>query len=116
MFLVGNPILIKWVLAPTGTPLLESDYDLALVDAPLNGTYTDAGLTNYVAPTATTPGIIEYTLTVNTAGFYKVQLTTGTAAAHTLIDEKTFFVLQNAPVALASTIATQGKSNTGPEI
>lgn len=92
MFIVNNEITITWVIAPTASPLAESAYDIKFSPSDLDGTYTDAAIINYVAPTAEFAGSIQYKFTPDKAGRYKIYLTTGTAASYVVLDKKNFWV------------------------
>ena len=44
MFVVNNPITVRWEIEPTDTPLEEADYDISVIAPTLKGSYTDAGV------------------------------------------------------------------------
>jgi len=92
MYIAGNEITITWILAPTDTPLAATDYDIRFVPSGLDGTYTDAAIVNYVAPTALFAGSIQYLWTPAQPGHYQIFLTCGVAAAYTIKDKKDFWV------------------------
>lgn len=102
MYLAGEEITVTWVLGPTDSPLLASDYDISITFPDLNGTYTNDGIINYVAPTATTAGSLQYKFTSSTVGRVRLSLTTGTAASHDVLDEKDFWIFAAAPTSAAS--------------
>lgn len=101
MYIVGNEITISWVLPPTGSPLTQADYDIKIIPSDLNGTYTDAAVTGFVAPSAGYAGSITYAFTPISTGRYMLWLTTGAAASYTILDEKDFWVFLEAPVSTA---------------
>jgi len=74
--IVNNAITVKFVIQKTDTPLLASDYDILLVDAFNNATYTDDAITGYVAPNEEFRGYLEYTFTPTIVGIYRLYLTT----------------------------------------
>jgi hypothetical protein len=77
MYILGNEITVSWVLAPTDSPLLASDYDISFVPSTLDGTYTDDGIINYVAPSEFYSGCLQYKFTPIADGHYRLALTTG---------------------------------------
>jgi hypothetical protein len=93
-YLAGNEITITWVLAPTGSPLTAADYDIHVMPSNLAGTYTDSGIVNFVAPSASTAGSLQYIFTPLIWGEYRVVLSTGTGAAFTIVDEKNLYVFE----------------------
>ena len=97
MYLVGNEITITWILAPTDTPLVAADYDIRFVGSNLDATYTDAAVSNYIAPTINFAGSITYAFTPASSGHYKVLLTYGADTAYLVLDEKNFWVFGTAP-------------------
>ena len=103
MYIVNNAITITWILAPNATPLGASDFDLKIVLSDLDGTYTDAAIINYVAPTINFAGSIQYLFTPTTPGLHKLYLTTGVAATYLIINKKDFWVFCAAPTNQPST-------------
>lgn len=94
MYIAGNQITVTWILEPTATPLLFSDYDIRIVEGDLDGTYDDADIAeaDYSAPCADRAGSITWTFTPNYPGHWKLQLTCGVAAAYLVLDTKNFYV------------------------
>lgn len=97
MFIVNNPVTVRWEIEPTDTPLEEADYDISVITPTVKGSYTDAGVTNFQAPTALKSGNIEYTLTAKYVGRYTLHLTTGTGLSHTVIDKQRLHVFSEVP-------------------
>lgn len=91
-FIAGNEITITWVIEPTATPLLASDYDIRYVPSGLDGTYTNDDIINYKAPTAAYPGNLQHKFTPAQPGHYQIFLTCGVAAAYLVLDKKDFWV------------------------
>lgn len=92
MYVVGEAITVTWILPATDTPLTATDYDIRIVPSTLLGTYTDAAVVNFVAPTATESGSFTYTFTPIAPGLYRLFLSTGTAASHNVISQKKFWI------------------------
>lgn len=92
MFIVNNEITITWLLKPTATPLLETDFDIKFVTSGLDVTYTDAAIVNYVAPAVGFAGNLQYLFTPTNQGHLEVYLTTGSGATYTILDKKDFYV------------------------
>lgn len=105
-YFLGTEVTVSWVLQPTASPLAESAYDIRLFPPDLTASYTDAGIINYVAPTASYPGNMDYAVTPSVPGRWRIQLVTGTADATTIIDEKDFWVFE-----LANRFATANVLN-----
>jgi hypothetical protein len=103
MYIVNNEITITWVLGPTATPLLASDFDISFLPSDHNATYTDDAISNYVPPTADNAGSLTYAFTPLFCGRYRILLTKGTSAAFEVLDEKDFYVYQFSPTSLPST-------------
>lgn len=110
MYLTNNEITVKWIIPPTDTPLLASDYDISIVLSSLAGTYTDGGIVNYSAPGVNFSGTLEYLFTPLAIGRYRLVLSTGTGASYTIIDEKDFWVFENAPTQVNVTKILSAKS------
>jgi hypothetical protein len=91
VYTVGTEITVTWILPAEASPPAESSYDIVFVPSTLSGTYTDAGLLSYVAPTAAFPGSVTFAFLPVSVGLFKVLLTTGTGGTHTVIDESTFW-------------------------
>lgn len=102
MYIIDNEITVTWVLAPTATPLLETDFDISFSLSSLDGTYTDAAIINFVAATAITAGSIQYKFIPRNIGRYRLHLTCGVAAAYEILDDKDFWVFESAPISSAS--------------
>ncbi|MEE8599384.1 MAG: hypothetical protein V3S69_07775, partial [Dehalococcoidales bacterium] len=102
MYIVNTALKIRWLLAPTGSPLTSSDYDIRLVPPSLSGTYTDDGIINFTAPSATHSGVLEYDFTPLFPGLWKVFLTTGTGASYQVLEEETFWLFETAPTSAAA--------------
>ena len=113
MYIAGNEITVTWVLAPTDTPLSASDYDIKVIPSDLNGTYTDAGIINYVAPSEFFSGSMTYSFTPLTVNRFQLWLTTGTGASYTILDEKNFWVFGASPTSVACTRALGALSRPG---
>jgi len=77
-----STIIFTWGIAPTTSPLVKADYDITLVLPTGVSTYTDDGVTTYVAPTATASGSVTYNLTPALLGLYEVTLSTGDSDDH----------------------------------
>ncbi len=101
MYVINNLITVTWNLAPTGSPLTAADYDIRIVPADLSGTYTDSGIINFDPPAADRGGSLQYAFTPTVAGKYDIILSTGTGAAHTVLDQKTIWVFASS-VAIAT--------------
>lgn len=99
MYIVNNAITFTWAIRKTGSPLLEADYDIHLVESPLGVTYTDGSLTSYVAPTASTDGQAVFTFTPDAAGLWRVKLTTGTDESYTVVGNRMAWVFAAAAAA-----------------
>jgi len=97
MYIINFAITITWVLAPTASPLLATAFDIRFFPADLAGTYTDAAIVNYVAPTAEFAGSLQYVFTPTEVGRYKIFLTTGASTSYTIIDKKDFWVFAASP-------------------
>lgn len=97
MYIVDNEITVTWVLGPTDTPLTANDFDISFVPSTLKGTYTDGGIVNYVAPTSTTAGSLQYLFTPLAAGKYVLRLAVGSNLAYTRENKKYFWVFQESP-------------------
>lgn len=98
MYVVNNEITITWTLAPTGSPLLATDYDIRIVPSDLDGTYNDASIINYDAPAADRGGSLQYSFTPLAPGRWTIFLATGTGAAQTVLDEKNIWVFPTAEI------------------
>lgn len=98
MYLINNEITVTWILPPTDTPLAASDYDIRITTGSLEGTYTDAGIINYTAPTSESGGSIQYQFTPLAQGRYRLNLTTGLSTGCTRLDEKSYWVFGESPV------------------
>ena len=92
MYLVNNKIQLTWFVPPTATVYTSADFDITVIDQAESATYSDGGLTDFTAPTATTGGQLIFEFTPNVAGFWTVILSTGTGAAYTEYDVKRFYV------------------------
>ena len=114
MYIVGNEITVTWVLGPTDSPLAESAYDISIIPSNLEGTYTDAAIINYVAPTATTAGSIQYAFTPQYPGRWRITLTTGTGASYTVLEENHFWIFASASVSVGSNKVLSAISNPYP--
>lgn len=102
MYIVNNEITITWVLGPTATPLLASDFDISFIPSDHNATYTDAAISNYVPPAVDAAGSLTYAWTPLACGRYRVLLTKGTSAAFEVLDEKDFYIFQFSPTSKPS--------------
>lgn len=91
-WLSNNEITVRWVIPPTGSPLVQGDYDIRVIPGHLSATYTDGGLSSYTAPTSEYSGVLDYVFTPTTPGLWTILLCTGSGAASTVIDEKKFWV------------------------
>ena len=116
MYIVSNEITVTWVLGPTDAPLTAADYDINIVPSTLGATYTDAGIVNYVAPTAISAGSLQYLFTPLSAGRYRLYLTTGTNLSYTILDEKDFWVFLEAPVSANSLKVLGAVSYPAPKL
>lgn len=105
MYTVGNEITVTWVIPPTDIPLVASDYDIRVIPSGLNGSYTDAGITNYVAPSEFYAGSMTYTFTPTSIGRFQLWLSTGTGLRYKILNKKNFWVFASSPVSAASTRA-----------
>lgn len=103
MYIAGNEITITWIIPPTGSPLLASDYDIRFIGGNLAATYTNNGIINYVPPTVNTSGSLQYLFTPANDGRYKIFLTCGIAGAYEVIDKKDFWVFCDPSTTLPST-------------
>ena len=103
MYLVDTEITVTWIIPPTDTPLVQGDYDISIVPSTLGGTYTDGGITTYVAPTEESSGYITYLFTPLAGGKYTLNLTTGTGASQVVLDEKIYWIFLSASVSVGST-------------
>lgn len=108
MYITGNEITVRWILPPTASPLTASDYDVRLVPATLAGTYTNAGVTSFVAPTAAYSGNMQYAFTPTTKGRWRILLCTGTGASTIVLDEKDFWVFDSESLS-ENTLTVLGK-------
>ena len=97
MYIVSNEITVTWVLGPTDVPLTANDFDISFVPSTLQGTYTDGGIVNYIAPTATTAGSLQYLFTPLAAGKYVLELSTGSNIGYEVSDKKYFWIFQESP-------------------
>lgn len=95
MYISSNEITVTWVLGPTDSPLAESAYDISIIPSSLEGSYTDAGIINYVSPTEDTAGSIQYKFTPTAKGRYQLILSTGTSTSYTELDRKLYWVFQD---------------------
>lgn len=105
MYIVNTEITARWNLAPTDSPLAESAYDIRVVPPTLEGTYTNDGVVNYIAPSENYGGTLSYIFTPMLNGRWTIYLTTGTGANYQIIGEKTLWVFLEAPTRVGSTIA-----------
>jgi hypothetical protein len=108
MYTAGNEITVTWVLAPTGAPTAESDYDINIIPSTQEGTYTDAGIINYVAPSASYSGCIQYKFTPLSVGRFRLTLSIGTGVAYAVLEENQFWIFPSAS-STASTIKVLSK-------
>jgi hypothetical protein len=87
----GSVVTFKWVILPTGSPPLKPDFDIKVILSSNTSTYTNDGVTTYIAPTATTQGLVTYDLYLAQIGRYIVRLTTGVAGSFVVEAERTIF-------------------------
>lgn len=113
MYIAGNEITVTWVLGPTDSPQLSTDYDIDFVLSPLTGSYTDDGIINYVAPTAITAGSLQYQFTPEAVGRYRLALGIGTGLAYTVLDHKDFWIFSESPTSAASTKVLAASARAG---
>lgn len=87
----GSIVTFKWAIPPTGSPLLKTDFDIELITPSNTAIYTNDGVTTYIAPTATTKGLVTYNLALTQVGRYVVKLTTGVASSFVSQAARTVF-------------------------
>lgn len=94
-------ITFRWWLEPTDTPLVKADFDVLLQLPDGTETYTDDGITTYVAPTATAQGKVTFNHTVTTLGRYRATLTVGGSTSYTQQAVREIYVV-NPPAGVLS--------------
>ena len=103
IYLINNSITVTWVLGPTDNVIPEAEYDIQIITSGLEGSYTDGGIINYVAPTSITAGSIQYVFTPLAPGKYQLVLSTGEGNGYTELDKKDFWLFEQAPVTFTAT-------------
>ncbi len=89
MYLLNTPITIEWELLATATPPALSALDLIIIDPLGNQTYLDAPIDagDYTAPTALLNGTVNYIITPQYEGFWRIRLVTGTSDDYTILSK-----------------------------
>lgn len=77
IYVKDDVLTFCWVIRPTDTPLVKTDFDILLRKPDNSESYTDDGVTTYVAPTSTVQGTVTYDLTVDQLGRWQVTLSVG---------------------------------------
>ena len=103
IYLINNSITVTWVLGPTDNVIPEAEYDIQIITSGLEGSYTDGGIINYVAPTSITAGSIQYVFTPLAPGKYQLVLSTGEGNGYSELDKKDFWLFEEVPVSFTST-------------
>lgn len=93
MFILNTTVTVNFVLPPAATPPAEADYDILITAPDGTVTYTDSGLTTYVAPTATAPGSATFNKLVDQLGKWELSLSIGTGTAYTLQSQAQIYVI-----------------------
>lgn len=112
ILVVNTVITVRWSLSPNATPPLKTDFDIHLLTPANVGTYTDDGITTYIAPTATARGLATYTFTPTQLGKYEITLSTGIASDFIVDAHKKLYIV-NPPAHVFTSVA---KTTQGPEI
>ena len=92
MYVLNTVITVHFVLAPNGTPPIQSEYDILMEDPLGNTTYVDNGLLTYNPPTASAQGSATYAQLVDILGRWKFAVTIGTDAAYQIYSESAIYV------------------------
>ena len=97
MIVKNTPIAVTWVLSKTATVYTATQIDLS-VSGPDNISVYSQGSSNwsdsFLAPTADTDGFITNEFTFAAAGLYRILLTDGSAASHTVLSENLMQVIE----------------------
>jgi len=113
MYVVDNEITVCYVLAPTDTPLTAADYDISIVRSTLAGSYTDAAISDFVAPTEEYAGSLSYKFTPLVPGHFRLYLTVGAAASSTVLNEKDFWVFADVSTTARGLTASSSELKPG---
>ncbi len=91
IFAKDSVVTFQWHIAPTGSPPVQSDFDIELILPNGATTYSDNGLSSFVAPTSTVQGLATFNLTLALTGLYQVTLSIGTNAVHVIQAERKIY-------------------------
>jgi hypothetical protein len=78
VYVINNQVDVEFVLDPNDSPLIITDFDIAILKPDGTRTYTDSGLTSYTAPTATVQGWGMTQHTPDQLGRWRYTFSTGT--------------------------------------
>lgn len=74
---INTTLTFTWAIRPLPDPPVKADFDIILILPDGTTTYTNDGITTYVAPTATAQGTVTYDLAVTSVGLHQVTLSIG---------------------------------------
>ena len=109
-FIVNTQLTFCWAVKATGSPPLKSDFDIHLVTPSDAGTYTNDGVTTYIAPTATQQGQVTFNFTPTVVGRHVVTLSVGTDAVFIVNAERKVYIVDPP----AHVFASNPKLSQGP--
>ncbi len=110
-YAVDSTVKFSWAIRPTDTPPVKADFDIILIRPNGNASFSNDGITTYIAPTATTSGIATYNLNLNVTGLFQVSLAVGTPNVHIVQAHRDIYAVVPPP----HVIFRIGKPNQGPE-
>jgi hypothetical protein len=97
MYLLNAPTTIEWEILPTASPPALADLDLLILAPDGSVTYTDSPIQvgDYTPPTESTPGNVQYVITPQLEGLWRIRLVTGTSASYQILSKVEMFVFDN---------------------
>jgi len=104
MYLVGNPITLKWVIDKTSRVIPQDTFDVTVFDPNGLSEYIDNAALTYTAPTATAAGELTYTISAGNPGLWRVILSQGAAASYNVLDIVKLHVHDQSPIVPATLI------------